>query len=120
MDIAGLCSFEGHQLWHEALRTAWLTPPPPGYRPVSWQQLENADRALFVYVAKKCSSGTGTRPSEAKTQFELAWIEGIFVHEVRYLLTPLQGSSDRPALGPSSSSPAASVLPAARDAALLW
>ena len=103
MDIAGLCSFEAHQLWHEKLREAFLGTPPPDYRPVTWKQLENADRALFVYVAKRCTSGTGVKPPNAKTSFELAWLDGMFAEEVRYLLTPLPGGSGPPASASLSS-----------------
>ena len=103
MDIAGLCSFEAHQLWHEKLRETLLSEPPPGHRPVSYKQLENADRALFVFVAKRCSAGAGVQPPGTKTRFELAWTEGMFADEVRYLLIPLPSGA-----GPSAPSGAAS------------
>ena len=111
MDIAGLCSFEAHQLWHEKLRESLLNEPPPGHRPVSYKQLENADRALFVFVAKKCSAGAGVQPPGTKTRFELAWTEGMFADEVRYLLIPLPAGT-----GLAASSTSISPAPAQSDA----
>ena len=74
MEISGLMSFDAHSLWHEAMRTAFLREPPPGYRRPTWAQLRNADRELWHRVASACPAGCNAKPGASKTAFEEAWV----------------------------------------------
>jgi hypothetical protein len=89
MDIAGLCTYEAASLWTEALKAAYLAPPPPGYRRVSWAQLRNADKKLWQLTSSDCKAGCKAKPGELQTQFEVAFKNAIFSPEVRHLLNPL-------------------------------
>ncbi len=44
MDVAGLMTYDTHSQWHEAMKRAYLSSPPPGYIKPNWTQLRNADR----------------------------------------------------------------------------
>ena len=88
MDVAGLCTYETAALWTEAMKAAYLAPPPPGYRRITWAQLRNADRKLWQLVASECHAGCKAKPGETQTQFEKAFRNSIFSSEVRHLLNP--------------------------------
>ena len=66
MDIAGLCTYENHMLWHEKMKVSYLREPPPGYRRPDWAQLRNADRELWTRVAHSCSAGCKAKPGSTK------------------------------------------------------
>ena len=103
-DVAGLCEFATMDLWHEALKGYFLmTPPPPGYRAVSWAQLQNADVALWQAVGRECEDGCKASHEDpsGKTAFDIAFKKLMFDPDVRACLQFLQSS-------PSSSSPSAS------------
>ena len=93
MEISGLMVYDAHSLWHEVLRSAYLTEPPPGYRRVTWAQLRNADRELWRRVAGDCTSGCKAKPGQGKTAFETSWLARHLSPEVRHLLLPLPASS---------------------------
>lgn len=106
MDISGLCTYEAASLWTEALKAAYLAPPPPGYRRVSWAQLRNADKKLWQLASSECKSGCKAKPGETQTQFEVAFRNAIFAPEVRHLLNPLPdggGSAVSAPAGPDQS-----------------
>ena len=92
MDVAGLCTFETATLWHEAMKAAYLSNPPMGYRRVSWTQLRNADQKLWQILASSCAGGCKAKPGETMTRFEAAYKEAISSTEVRHLLNPFQGN----------------------------
>ena len=108
MEVAGLMSFDTHSRWHEAMKKAYLSTPPPGYTKPNWIQLRNADRELFHRVAAGCSGGARATPGEDKTQFEIKWQLEMASAEVRHFLLPLPGKS-RPS--PNSSSASSSDNP---------
>ena len=85
-------SFTVHTLWIEKLFAARMRPPITGYGKVSIEQLERADRALFLKMAELTRDGivpdaTGTKPLDA------AMTIGMLDHDVNNNLAQLQKSS---------------------------
>ena len=58
MDIAGLCMYEAHELWVEALLEELTSEPPDGFLHISTDQLQKADTQVWEYVATKCWRGS--------------------------------------------------------------
>ena len=81
-DIAGLMMFESGNAWHEDLKEALLKVPPAGCSPIGWNQIRDADQALWDYIAEKCEAGTKVLPGESTTNFEKFWLEGMRSTEV--------------------------------------
>ena len=56
MDIAGLMDLEKHNLWIEYLRKRIEKDPPNSHLRTSWEQVLEADTALFEYVSEQCAA----------------------------------------------------------------
>ena len=99
-EIAGLCDYTPMNRWHETLKSHLLMPPPAGHKKVTWQQLLNADKALWQMVARECENGCKADHADPKgeTAFEKAFRKAAFDPDVRAHLHFLQG--DSPANGP--------------------
>ena len=109
MDIAGLCSYEAAALWWEILKAAYLSEHVPGYSKVTWLQMLNADKALFIKVAELTAlDGVKAKPGKTVTEFQAAWTTAIMDADVRVFLQRLPVSS---AQASSSSSPAVATTP---------
>ena len=104
-DVSGLASFESFNAWHETLKTYLLKPVPSSYKKISWQQLKNADEALFQYVSTKCEGYTKKESGQSMTNFEKHWKDGMFDPDVRMMLQPLPAGSS----ASSSSSPSTAL-----------
>ena len=63
MEQANLLKYSKHEAWLEKLLTTRLEAPPPGFARVSFQQLEAADKKLFVLLAEKTRSGVKAQPA---------------------------------------------------------
>ena len=69
-DQANLIEFELHNLWVEKLFRSRLKDQPTGYAQISYGQIEDADIALFTFMADQCRTGIvpnalGIRPLDA-------------------------------------------------------
>ena len=87
LEVANVCDFATHELWVGILFDAMITPPPPGYAKVSWNQLRRADEEMFRRIARECRDGLrwmGGRPP-----FELAMKSLLFDPSIRLMLMPL-------------------------------
>ena len=102
MEVAGLLTFEAHNLWHEAMWTTYIMTPPPGYKRPTWGQLRNADAELWRRVSAACPAGCKRKPGATKTQFEEGWVKECLSAEVRHYLLPMPGTA--PGSGAQSSS----------------
>jgi len=106
-DMAALCSFEAMNLWSETLKASLLRCPPPGYAPISYKQLRDADQEVWRQTAAACRAGCKARSPGSKSAFESAFVSACSDFEVRLLLAPLPLGSR----GFSSSSAASSSQP---------
>ena len=94
-------------LWHDVLKSALMSTPPPGHRAVTYAQLRAADLKVFSLVSEECSDGTPCKPGETTSEFEQAFKNNIYEIDVRMLLQPLPGSStSSPPEGDSPRGPA--------------
>ena len=57
LDMAGVCEFEVHSMWVEALLAEYTRDPLPGYSTVSTEQLRRADQLLWAEIARECRGG---------------------------------------------------------------
>jgi hypothetical protein len=93
-DQANLIEFRLHDTWVDTLIEAKLREPPSGYVKLSWQQILNADRALFLKMCELTRAGivlnaAGARPLDSA--IALASMHA----SVSFLLMPLpSGSKD--------------------------
>ena len=110
-EIAGLIQFDTTNLWHDILKSALLSTPPPGHRAVTYAQLRAADLKVFSLVSEECNDGTICKPGETTSEFEKAFKKMIYDIGVRMLLQPLPGSST-----PSPSGGTARAAPPIDDA----
>ena len=55
-DLVGICSYNIMTSYHADLLDHLHTPPPPGYSPISIQQILRADRAAFIFLAERMTS----------------------------------------------------------------
>ena len=101
-DIGGLMKFEACDKWTEILKQYLLKSPPPGYRKVSWAQIQAADQALWTYVQRQCETTTKAKPGKDVTEFEVHWQTGMFDYDVRQHLAFLQGSASASSFVPST------------------
>jgi len=72
--------------------TAYMRVPPPGHSRVSLQQLQAADRELFLQMACQCRAGIKMKP-DASYPLENALRSAMDSPDVRYHLQPLAASS---------------------------
>lgn len=82
-EISGMMPCSVMDAWHETMKSDFLAFSPPGYRRVSWPQLQNADQALWRLVGADCENGTGVRPGEQRSEFEKCWVNRVFDIDVR-------------------------------------
>ena len=69
-DQAAVLSFEVHSAWVAELIRAKHRIPPPRYEPVSWHQLYDADKELFLLASQSVKGGIrpgtdGVKPLDA-------------------------------------------------------
>lgn len=57
MEQANLLSFKNHNKWLEKMLAARLEPAPTGFAKVTMQQLEQADKRLFVLLSENTRGG---------------------------------------------------------------
>ena len=57
MDLAGLCSYEQHQLLVDMFLREYLRPPIDDHRSTSLEQIKRADRHVFTRLAEHTMSG---------------------------------------------------------------
>ena len=87
-----IINYEVFETWTDLLLDSFLADPPPGFRPVTVEQLHQADLALFKFMIKETKEGI--RPKkDGSFPLEKALKAGIA--EVRYLLHPRQGGAER-------------------------
>ena len=55
-DLVGICSYNIMTSHHADLLDHLHTPPPPGYSPITIQQILRADRAAFIFLAERMTS----------------------------------------------------------------
>ena len=106
LDIAGLLDFTIHQKWVKIMRIARNEPPHAGYRRVSWEQLLDADVALFDFIEINCPDGPRTKPGEQVSDFQKQFVRGMTDRKVERHLEQRQGNSSQD----SGSASAASAL----------
>ena len=70
-----------------------LAPAPPGHKPVTWYQVQLADRALFTYIAEHCRGTAKPATGATVTAFEEHWKNGMFDFDVRATCRSLPGPS---------------------------
>ena len=102
-DIGGLMPFENGNSWQEILKDCLLKVPPASCSRISWAQIQDADEALWDFVAEKCEKGTKTMPGEEQTNFQKFWLEGMKHTDVLQHLHFHKGGGSSPQ-GSSSSS----------------
>ena len=93
-DQAGLLDFLVHAKWVEKLFATQARSSPPGYRPISINQMLEADRALWKKMADHCRSGIVPTPGGPRPLDE-ALEKFMDCSEVVYFLLPLPGSSSQ-------------------------
>ena len=95
LDIAGVCSYETHTLWVDALAET-LRDPPPGYAKVTMDQIHRADHIMWTEVARECMSGVRATLGEQRP-FDIALRNLIFDPRIRTYMAPLPAGTSRPA-----------------------
>ena len=65
-----------------------LTPSPPDYHKVTWNQLKRADEEMFRRIARECTGGLRFGLGEGPP-FELALKKLLYDPGVRLILMPL-------------------------------
>jgi len=92
LEIANICDFQAQELWIGILFDTLLSPAPPGYHKVTWNQLKRADEEMFRRIARECTGGLrfglGERPP-----FEMALKKLLYDPGVRLIRMPLPASS---------------------------
>ena len=104
-DIAGLCSFQTMNSWHETLKNYVLKKPAQGHKRISWAQLKAADVALWMAVGQACEDGCKPKPDSTTglTMFEEQFKMHMFADDVRQHLMFLQCPNGPQIAEPSSS-----------------
>ena len=87
LDQANLLRFRLHDSWVERLMEVRHTAPPPGYSPVTHQQILSADRKLFVKVAE--ATREGVQLQATGRPIDLIWDNMCNHPDVAHLLQPL-------------------------------
>ena len=62
LEQANVLSYSNHNKWMEKLLTSRLETAPPGFAKVTFQQLEAADKRLFILLAEKTRAGIKAQP----------------------------------------------------------
>ena len=62
MEQANILSFTNHDKWLEKILACRLETVPPGYSRTTFQQIEAADKRLFVLLAEKTRAGLKSGP----------------------------------------------------------
>jgi hypothetical protein len=91
-DQANLITFQAFMVWVEKLFTTRLKPSIPGYSRVSVEQMERADKALFVKLAELTRDGITPDALGAKP-LDKALLTAMLDHDVNANLIPLPKSS---------------------------
>ena len=72
MDLVGVATFEVSENWSRHLLNHLQQPPPPGYRPITHEQVFRADRAAFQVMAEKLTTlkrtAAGTLPIDVQLE----------------------------------------------------
>ena len=89
LEIANVCSYNGHSLLVECLFDALLRQPPPNFSKVSINQLRQADEEMFRRIAASCRNGLKSSPDGTRP-FEAALKANLFDPGFRYMLMPLR------------------------------
>ena len=55
-DLVGICSYNIMTSYHADLLDHLHTPPPPGYSPITIQQVLRDDRAAFIFLSERMTS----------------------------------------------------------------
>ena len=97
-DMADLCSYEVFMEVMNELVGLVGVAPPPGYKPVSLDQVWAADELIFIELGKACRRGikplaNGERPIETSIR------EVFKSQKVQLRLTPLHGGNTAPGRG---------------------
>ena len=94
LDVAGVMQYKLHSLWIERMCMHMDLEPPANHVKVTWQQVQDADKALWRYAASNCnrSGGAGMLPGETITRFQKFWAEGTTNGQVTQHLNFVQGS----------------------------
>ncbi|CAJ1432185.1 unnamed protein product, partial [Effrenium voratum] len=94
-EIANVASFTTLDRWTQRLMEKMNEPALPGYKPISFDQVLNADRALWVKVADATRSNLVGDPLATKP-FDAAF-ERLSDHpEILCYIAPMPGSFQRP------------------------
>jgi hypothetical protein len=95
MDLAFLFKFEKMEEWSEELLRHRLAKPLKGFKQITMEQLEGADKSLFMVMARLCRAGIqpladGTKP------LEVAYATAHLSTEVTFHLLPTRaGAGDQ-------------------------
>ena len=94
-EMANLLDYNLHARWSERLQSARLDPVLAGHLQPTFQQLQAADRRLFMLLADRTRTGiqlnaTGKRP------LDLIFVECTQASEVLHLLQPLPKAQSGP------------------------
>ena len=57
LHMARIMSWRVHEEWVDKLFEEYFGTPNPGYAPLTWDQLRNADREMFKLLANKTTEG---------------------------------------------------------------
>ena len=93
-DQSGLLDFTIHNQWVDKLCAVQSRVPPPGYRPVSINQLLEADKQIWKLMADSCRSGIVPSPGGLRP-LDMAMNKHMESSEVMYFLLPLPGNGPR-------------------------
>ena len=115
LDIAGLLEYDLHARWIKMLRAAYNESAHRGYQRVTWEQLLEADVALFEFIEEKAEHGPRCRPGEQVTEFQKWWVKGLESRQVERHLEQRQAPSG--SAGHHSDGPSAALASASRPAA---
>ena len=87
MEVAGILSYDVHELWVAELFTSRMREPPPQYGRVSIDALESADKALFCRLSDVCRERIAA--DGVNMPVEAAFPAAMLHSTVTYRLMPL-------------------------------
>ena len=91
-DQCNLVSYVEHERWVNHLFSHLARQPPPGYAPVSTDQILQADRELWTTLANECRSGLQMTAAGVKP-VEQAITRVMSAPHITYAILPLPASS---------------------------
>ena len=94
-DLVGICSYNIMTSYHADLLDHIHTPPPPGYSPISIQQILRTDRATFIFLAERMTSLK--RDATNRIPINLALPNVLGQPTVAFHLLPLAGAAAKAA-----------------------